>query len=161
MMSQNSSPPPPAGAPFPRTWRPRFVPVLAIAIGVTLVVAGLGMWILMPAEERALFTGLQAWTMVALLAGLLYVLYRFAQMRAVADADGLTIVNVFRRHRLEWAQVVGVNLRRGDPWVYLDVDDGATVAVMGIQSADGHRGHAAARELRAVAADRTLTGGDE
>jgi hypothetical protein len=50
-----------------------------------------------------------------------------------ADASGVTVVNLTTRRRLEWAEVLGVNLRPGDPWVSLDLADGTTLPAMGIQ----------------------------
>jgi len=41
----------------------------------------------------------------------------------------VTIVNMLRTHRLEWPQIVRVNLRPGDPWVLLDLDSGDTQVV--------------------------------
>src|SRR5690606_29260884 len=125
---------------LPRTFRPYFVRLVVVAAAV--------LWFAIPAEERARLSGAQSWTLLAVLVGLLGAVYGLGRTRLVADADGLTIVNVFRRHRLAWAQVLAVNLRRGDPWVYLDIDDGTTVAVMAIQSADGARGRRALTELR-------------
>ncbi|SRR6266567_3380211 len=79
------------------------------------------------------------------------VLMVLARPKAVASADGLTVVNMLRTHRLEWAQIVTVNLRSGDPWVLLDLDDGSTLSVMGIQPADGlTAARSAVAELRAL-----------
>lgn len=79
------------------------------------------------------------------------VLMVLARPKAVATAEGLTVVNMLRTHRLEWAQIVTVNLRSGDPWVLLDLDDGTTLSVMGIQPADGlTAARAAVAELRAL-----------
>jgi len=44
---------------------------------------------------------------------------------------------MLRTHRLEWPQIVRVNLRPGDPWVLLDLDSGDTLAAMGIQPSNG------------------------
>jgi tRNA nucleotidyltransferase/poly(A) polymerase len=53
--------------------------------------------------------------------------------------------------RLAWAEVVQVNLRSGDPWVSLDLADGTTLAVMGIQPGIAReRAVADARALRAL-----------
>ena len=141
--------------PLPRTWSPRFVRVTVTVVGTLLVVACLGMWFALPAAERALFSGAQAATLAGFLLALVVGLYGLARTEARADEGGLTIVNVFRTRRLSWPQIVRVVFRPGDPWVYLDVDDGSTVAVMGIQSADGQRGRTAVRELRAVVSSRT------
>lgn len=67
---------------------------------------------------------------------------------AVADEEGVTVVNIITTRRLAWAEIVQVNLRPGDPWVQLDLADGTCLAVMGIQPG-------VARE-RAIADSRTL-----
>ncbi|WP_020573253.1 PH domain-containing protein [Actinopolymorpha alba] len=142
---------------LPHTWRPRFVPVVAVTVAVLLVVAAGGMWILLPADARAQFTWPQTATLGLFLLVLLYGLYRLGRLKVRADAGGLTIVNLIRTRRLEWAEVLRVNLRPGDPWVQLDIDDGTTVQVMAIQSADGAWGKAAARELAQLVAVQTHT----
>jgi len=79
---------------------------------------------------------------------------------AVADADGLTVVNLTRRRRLAWAEIVQVNLRSGDPWVQLDLADGTCLAVMGIQPGIAReRAVSDARTLRALA-ERYGSGGE-
>lgn len=67
--------------------------------------------------------------------GLLFlgVLLLLSRPKVVAHATGVTVVNLTTTRRLAWAQVLQVNLRPGDPWVYLDLADGTSLAVMGIQ----------------------------
>ena len=126
-------------------------------MGVVLVVAALGMWFGLPAQARADFSGIQTVTLALVLLAILFGLYRLAAMRVRADDHGLTVVNLVRTRRLEWAQVLHVSLRPGDPWVQLDVDDGTTVSVMAIQTADGSRARTAARQLAVLVAARTRT----
>jgi hypothetical protein len=142
---------------LPHTWRPRLGPVVAVAMGVVLVAAALGMWFGLPAETRADFSGIQTVTLALVLAAILVGLYRLAAMRLRADEKGLTVVNLVRTRRLEWAEVLNVSLRSGDPWVQLDVDDGTTVSVMAIQSADGPRARRAATQLALLVAAYTRT----
>jgi hypothetical protein len=146
---------------LPHTWRPRFVPVVAAVMGVILVVAALGMWFGLPDAARAQINILQAITLALVLVALLVGLYRLARLKVRADDAGLTVVNVLRTRRLEWAQILSVNLRSGDPWVSLDVDDGTTVQAMAIQSADGRHGRAAALELSRMVAHHTRTERDD
>jgi hypothetical protein len=84
-------------------------------------------------------------------------LHVLARPRVRADEDGVTVINVFRRRQLEWAEILEVTLREGDPWVYLDLTDGSVLAAMGLQAADGERGRAMARELRALVRSHTQT----
>jgi Bacterial PH domain len=84
-----------------------------------------------------------------LILGVLMVLSR---PKVVADRTGVTVVNLTTIRRLEWAEIVRVNLRSGDAWVQLDLADGTTLAAMGIQPGI-NRGQAIrdARALRALA----------
>lgn len=83
-------------------------------------------------------------------------IHRLADVHAVASTQGLLVVNWARSRRLEWAEVVSVRLAPGDPWVYLDVSDGTTLAVMAVQTADGARGKAMALEVAATVAAHGL-----
>jgi hypothetical protein len=66
----------------------------------------------------------------ALLASVLVLLSR---PKVVADETGVTVVNLTTTRRLEWAQILRVNLRPGDPWVFLDLNDGTSLPALGIQ----------------------------
>ncbi|MFJ3671642.1 PH domain-containing protein [Streptomyces sp. NPDC090106] len=83
----------------------------------------------------------------ALLAGVLALL---ARVKVVADDTGVTVVNIATRRRLDWAEILGVNLRPGDPWVFLNLSDGTSLPALGIQPG-------IARE-RAIADARALRG---
>lgn len=75
-----------------------------------------------------------------------WVLWRMASVRAVPSEGGLVVRNVFITTRVEWAQIVSV--RFGDrPWPQLDLTDGDTLAVMGIQRSDGPFAQREARRL--------------
>lgn len=89
--------------------------------------------------------------------GVAALLHVLARPRVRANEDGVIVVNVFRRRQLEWAEILEVTLREGDPWVYLDLTDGSVLAAMGLQAADGERGRAMARELRALVRSHTQT----
>jgi hypothetical protein len=98
-------------------------------IAVLLPAGGAVAW---SVGEKAVvgLSGLLVWGVLALL----------SRPKAVADEQGLTVINLTVRRRLEWAQVLRVNLRSGDPWVSLDLDDGTTLAVMAIQPGAGRAG---------------------
>lgn len=78
-----------------------------------------------------------------------------ARVVAVPDDAGLYVRNLVKRRRLEWAEVVGVSFGGGRPWVQLDLADGDTLAVMGVQRADGDRGLAEADRLATLVALHT------
>ncbi|GAA4666057.1 PH domain-containing protein [Streptomyces chumphonensis] len=139
---------PPADVPgLPVTFRPRRSRVVLLAVGVAMLVTLTVIALILDrlaAGERASFiaTGLLA----------LAVMWLLARPHVTADADGVTVVNLTRSRRLEWAEIVAVNLRSGDPWVYLDLADGTSLPAMGIQP-----GIARAQAVRDAAALRSLT----
>nr|WP_269205220.1 PH domain-containing protein [Motilibacter aurantiacus] len=81
-------------------------------------------------------------------------MHRLADVRVVADQQGLLVANILRGRRLEWAEVLGVTLRPADPWLVLDVSDGSTVAAMGVQGSDGAYAVEQARQLAHLVAAR-------
>jgi PH (Pleckstrin Homology) domain-containing protein len=122
-----------AVARLPLTFRPVLTRVVLLTVGTLLLVTLCTLAVLMPED------GASPWTLgdrisvgfVGVLAlGLLALL---ARPKLVADAAGLTVVNVVVRRRLEWPEVLAVRLRPGDAWVHLDLADGTTLAAMGIQ----------------------------
>lgn len=62
--------------------------------------------------------------------------------------------------RLSWAEILRVNLRVGDPWVFLDLSDGTSMPALGIQPGIAkQQAIRDARTLRALA-ERHGTGTD-
>ena len=54
-------------------------------------------------------------------------LYALVRSRVVAEKDRLVVVNGYRRHEYDWAEIVAVHLPPGAPWATLDLADGTTV----------------------------------
>jgi hypothetical protein len=108
------------------------------------------LWVTFDEETRDAITPFQRGTVIAMGAGMLAAIYALIRSRVVAQAQGLTVVNGYRRHEFEWAEVIAVRLPPGAPWVTLDLSDGSTCSAMGIQGSDGERAKAAVRELRAL-----------
>src|SRR5450759_5090887 len=65
--------------------------------------------------------------------------WRQASVSARVDESGLTVRNLMVSRRLAWAEIVSVRFGNGRPSVQLDLADGDTLAVMGIQRAGGPR----------------------
>ena len=86
---------------------------------------------------------------------------RQASVQAKVDDDGVTVRNLVYTRRLEWAEIVSVRFGSGRPWVQLDLADGDTLAVMGIQRADGEYAEAEARRLATLVAQHTTTAQDD
>jgi hypothetical protein len=135
---------------LPHTWRPLGPTIMGVALTVCLVVVVAAGWFTFDAETRSKFTIFQRGTLIFF--GLLYLSLMFALLRsrAVAYEDRLVVVNGFRKREYEWPQVVAAHLPPGAPWVTLDLADGDTVSVLGIQSSDGARAHRALRQLRSL-----------
>ncbi|AYN36872.1 membrane protein [Streptomyces albus] len=146
----------PAAEPpsLPRTFRPGRTRAILLGGGcalflvltvIALLLPGLG-----PAERTSfVFTAALFWGALALL----------SRPRVHAEESGVTVVNIASSRRLDWAEIVRVNLRSGDPWVFLDLSDGSSLPVLGIQPGLA-RQHAVrdAQALRALAESR---GGSE
>src|SRR3954449_54189 len=142
----------PAGSevPLPHTWRPLGVRVAGAVLGGGLLLVCALAWVGFDAETRARFTAFQRGTLVFF--GLLAfsVWFALVRSRVVAETQRLIVVNGYKRREFEYAEVVGVHLPPGAPWVTLDLADGSTASAMGIQGSDGGRAKQAVRELRAV-----------
>ena len=139
-------------APF----RPRLARVVTLAVAALVLVAT-GVLIVtgpnLATSDRVAFAAFGL--LVAWFCG------RQATVRAVPDDEGLTVRNLLVSRRLAWAQIVSVRFGEGRPWVQLDLDDGDTLAVMGIQRADGARAQAEARRLATLVARHTGTTRDD
>ncbi len=82
-------------------------------------------------------------------------IWRYAGIRAVPGAEGLTVRNLVLTTTVGWDEIVEVRFPDGDPWVTLELEDGEDLAVMAIQRVDGPSGRdEAARLTRLVEARR-------
>ncbi|MFF7313108.1 PH domain-containing protein [Streptomyces sp. NPDC008137] len=136
---------------LPVTFRPgstRAV-LLSAAVAILVVITAVAMLLkqLSPAERLS-------FVVTALL--LDAVLLLLARPKVVADESGVTVVNLTNKRRLEWAEILQVTLRPGDPWVFLNLSDGTSLPVLGIQPGIARqRAIADARALRALAEARS------
>ncbi|MFC8534360.1 PH domain-containing protein [Streptomyces sp. NPDC057249] len=146
-----SAPAPRPGPPaLPVTFRPTRTRVVLLTVGammfavITVVAFTLEQ---LSGGERVsfVFTALLFFGVLALL----------SRPKIVADEDGVTVVNLTRSRRLSWAEIVRVNLRVGDPWVFLDLSDGTSMPALGIQPGIAkQRAIQDVRALRALAESR-------
>ena len=142
---------------LPHTWRPFGVRVAIWVLGGLLVVLLAAVWIGLGDDVRSQFTIFQRATLV-LMGVLLFLTYNsLVRSKVIATAEGLTVVNGYRRRSFEWSQVIAVHLRRGAPWGSLDLSDGTSISLIGVQGSDGDRARRAVREIRATIAARTPT----
>ncbi|MCT9106754.1 PH domain-containing protein [Streptomyces mirabilis] len=137
---------------LPVTFRPSLTRAVLLTAGVAIFVVITTVALLLeqlsPGEKLSfIFIG-------ALLAGVLLMLSR---PKVVADETGVTVVNITSRRHLEWAEILQVNLRPGDPWVFLNLSDGTSLPVLGIQPGIAkQRAIQDARALRALAEARSI-----
>jgi hypothetical protein len=135
--------------PVPVRWRPRRGRLVPYGLGVislgTVAAVALAVPTFHAADRVAL---------VVFGAAVAAALYFFGRCELRADAGGLTVVNVLRTTRLDWAQVLEARMPPGEPWPTLEVADGTAIAAMGIQAADGARARQALAELRSLIAER-------
>jgi hypothetical protein len=136
--------------PLPRHWSPLGPRIMGVGLTVCLIVIVGAGWLAFDPETRAAFTIFQRGTLIFF--GLLYLslMYGLLRSHAVAYPDRLVVVNGYRKRSYEWPQIVAARLPPGAPWVTLDLADGETVSVLGIQSSDGARARRALRELRSL-----------
>jgi hypothetical protein len=136
---------------LPVTFRPGRTRAVLLAGGVAIFVVITTVAMLLeqlgPGERLSLIiTG-------ALLFG---VLAMIARVKVVADESGVTVVNIVSKRHLEWTEILHVNLRPGDPWVFLNLSDGTSLPALGIQPGIAkERAIADARTLRALAEARS------
>ena len=132
---------------LPVTFRPGHTRVILLTAGVAIFVTISGVALLLeqlgPGEQLSfVLTG----------ALIFWVLAQLARVKVVADESGVTVVNIASKRRLEWAEILQVNLRPGDPWVFLNLSDGTSLPALGIQPGIAkQRAIADAKALRALA----------
>ncbi len=122
---------------LPITWRPSRTRAIIFAVAVLMASSMSLVAALLPSDGGAPWPLADRIAFGAVGFAAAAVLCVLARPKVIADRTGLTVVNMLRTHRLEWPQIVRVNLRPGDPWVLLDLDSGDTLPAMGIQPSNG------------------------
>lgn len=135
---------------LPHTWRPLGVRLAVVFFGLMLLVVCTAAWFGFDESVRERWTVLQKGTVISIGLAFAFVGWVLSRSRATAESERLVIVNGLKRRELAWEQVVAVHLPPGAPWATLDLSDGTTVAVMGVQGSDGSRARTAVRQLRAL-----------
>ncbi|MEW2170487.1 PH domain-containing protein [Streptomyces sp. NPDC007027] len=150
------SAPRPETPTLPVTFRPTLTRVVLLSVGLAmfLVITVIALMLeRLNSGERASFV-----FVAALFFGVLALLSR---PRVSADDTGVTVVNLTRTRRLAWEEILRVNLRSGDPWVFLDLSDGTSLPALGIQPGLAkQQAIRDARALRSLAETRGAAGGD-
>ena len=137
---------------LPHTWRPLGVRLAMLFFGGLLAVVCVAGWLAVGAEVRAQVTPFQQVTMLVIAATATAVAWALVRCRVTATTSGLQLVNGFRTHRYEWAEVLAVHMPSGAPFPTLDLADGTSRSALGIQASDGDRARQAVLELRLLLA---------
>jgi hypothetical protein len=120
--------------------------------GGLLVAVCVAAWFAIGSDVRTRVTLYQWATIVLFAATGTAIGWALVRCRVTASERGLDVVNGFRTHRFEWAEVLAVHLPPGAPFPTLDLADGTSRAAMGIQASDGDRARRAVHELRLLLA---------
>lgn len=130
-------------------------PVLrtSILLSILLLVFFLGLWFLLEAEIRAMFTAPQVGTLVFFMVVMWAIMLGVGTSRLVATDEGIRVRNWLVSRSFAWDEIEGISFGSGDSWPYLhlrptgDHPEGRTHMVLGIQRAEGPEALVRAREV--------------
>lgn len=111
------------------------ITVLTVVIGVAL-------------RDTTSFTWFEWATFVAMLVAVFIGLHGVARSYVDANDDGLDILNGYKRHHVEWAQIKGIAMNSGAPWPTLVLKDDEQVILFAIQGSDGPSARKAISEIQ-------------
>ncbi|MGH3473043.1 MAG: PH domain-containing protein [Nocardioidaceae bacterium] len=140
---------------LPKTYRPLGARMVAGVTSVCIVSLVVVLWVLLPHDVQNQLSWIQRSTILAVFVAILVGLNALFRTSVHADAEGLTVINGYRSHRYVWEQIVSITLTPNRPWAAIDLDDGTSMQVMALQSADGARASRSTRELARVIAVRS------
>jgi len=153
---------PRGGAPGPgpqdslhAVFRPRLARAVSLSFAVAVIILAPLLAITLPTQGLNAFALPDRLGIIAVGALIVLFLWRQASVAAIPDGDGLTVRNLVLTRRLAWAEIVSVRFGSGRPWVQLDLADGDTLAVMGVQESDGARAVEESRRLATLVAFHT------
>ncbi|HQY32660.1 PH domain-containing protein [Actinotalea sp.] len=142
-------------------FRPRAARVVSLVLAGAVLVLMVAIAVLLPWGSIGGGSVLDRLGIVGFGVLVAWFLSRQASVRAVPDERGLVVRNLLLTRRVEWTEIVSVRFGQGRPWVQLDLADGDTIAVMGIQRADGDRATAESRRLATLVALHSATPRDD
>jgi ABC-type nickel/cobalt efflux system permease component RcnA len=144
-----------------RPFRPRAARWVSTVVAVVLVVVMMALAFLVPTYAAVTVVWLDRLGFALVAAGGAWILLRHAGVRADPTPEGLTVRNLVTTTTVTWPEIVSVRFGHGHPWVQLDLADGRTLAVMGVQRSDGAHAVAEARRLATLVARHSRTARDD
>lgn len=142
-------------------FRPRAARWVSGVLAALVALGTVALLILLPGTGLTGYGALDRLGFVLLGLGIVWFCWRQATVRAIPLDHGLRVRNLATTRTVEWASIISIRFGQGRPWVQLDLSDGDTLAVMGIQRADGAYADAEARRLATLVAARTRTARDD
>lgn len=120
---------------------------------IILLIAAMGVWLALGADIRSRVTTIQLATLLGFVLIMVAIMLSVGYSRMWAGPDGVTIRNILRVRKFKVADIVGVRMRKGDPWAYLLVkspsgEEPAKHAILAIQAAEGKSGMTKVLQLR-------------
>ena len=144
-----------------RPFRPRAARVVSLVLAGAVLVMAAALAVLLPDVTPGRASVGDRIGIVAFGLLVAWFLGRQAGVRADPDDDGVTVRNLLITRRVAWTEIVSVRFGQGRPWVQLDLADGDTLAVMGVQQADGKHAEAEARRMATLVALHSATPRDD
>jgi hypothetical protein len=132
----------------PMIWRPRAVRLVAYGLGLLIVATMVVLAVILPADWRLLDRVLVVGFGLVVAAGL----HMLGRPRLIATERNVIVINGIRTHHLAWPEVLDIRMPVGEPWPSLDLSDGTSLPVMGIQSTDGEFARNNLAEFRSMLA---------
>lgn len=143
-----------------RPFRPRAARWVSIVVAAAFVVVLVTLALVVPTYATVTVVWLDQLGFALVAAGGAWLLLRHAGVRADPSPEGLAVRNLVTTRTVTWPEIVSVRFGHGHPWVQLDLADGQTLAVMGIQRSDGAYAVAEARRLATLVAHHSETSRD-
>jgi hypothetical protein len=137
---------------LPHTWRPLGVRLAVVFFGGLLAIVCVAGWVAVGPDVRAKVSSYQQAPQLLFAAKAVAIAWALARCRVTAPDAGLEVVNGYRTHHYEWAEVVAVHMPPGAPFPTLDLADGTSRMAIGIQGSDGDRAKVAVVQLRLLLA---------
>jgi hypothetical protein len=129
------------------TYRPGGARIVAYGVGVVMMVVTAAIGVAMP--DFVVWTGPQLVTLGLIGLGILTVLHGIGRSFVRVSDEGLTILNGYRRHEVDWTDIQAIVMKRGAPWptALLKGADEKQIILFAIQGSDGAVARRAAEDL--------------
>jgi hypothetical protein len=128
------------------TFRPGGARVVAYGVAVIMLVLTAVVGIALP--DDITFTPAEDVTLWAIILAVLVILHGIGRSYVRMDAEGVEVLNGYRRHRVAWADVEGFSLKAGAPWATMVTTGDERVMLFAIQGSDGAYAREAIERLR-------------